>query len=49
MNLIVFGNQINSKNIIWIELLILTLGDSLERFGILLAGVITGNILYYFF
>lgn len=49
MNLLVFGNQINSKNIIWIELLILTLGDSLERFGILLAGVITGNLLYYFF
>jgi hypothetical protein len=49
MNFLIFGNEINSKNMIWIELLILTLGDSLERFGILLAGVITGNLLYYFF
>ena len=49
MNLIIFGNEISSRNLIWIELLILNLGDTLEKFGIYLAGVIAGNLINYFF
>ena len=48
-DVLLFGHEVNSKNIIWIELLILNISDPYSKFGIQLAGVLSGHILYNIF
>jgi len=48
-DVLLFGHEVNSKNIIWIELLLINLGDPFNKFGIQLAGVLAGQILYNIF
>ena len=49
-NLMLFGHQVHSRNIIWIELLLLSIfGDPYHKFGIHLAGVLAGHVLYNIF
>jgi hypothetical protein len=45
-DVMIFANEVNSKNIIWIELLILNIVDPYHNFGIQLGGVLAGHILY---
>ena len=47
-DVLLFGHEINSKNIIWIELLIMNIGNTSNSFGIQLAGVLAGHVLYNF-
>ena len=47
--LYVHGFLIHSKNLIWIELLILNIFDPMHRFYIHLAGILSGNIIYNYF
>ena len=47
--MMIFGHQVNSKNVIWIELLVINLADPYNKFGIQLAGVLAGQILYNIF
>lgn len=49
-DVMLFGHLVHSRNVIWIELLLLNIfGDPYYKFGIQLAGVLAGHILYNIF